>query len=167
MAFDDPNAGDFTLTADEYNNLVDAVLASQTAFGVVTLTGAGTAGVTGVGFQPSAVGFLFQTIGGNENTKRSSTDNTRQPEGYAGGSYGLATDDGFRFGTHAGMSSNSVNASSHYASTTHPIVVRYADADGNQTGLLEADVASFDTDGFTLQVDSHAQTEPIAYVAFR
>jgi hypothetical protein len=167
MAFDDPAAGDGVLTAAEYDNLVDAVK-NQTDMGTFTISAAGSLSVTGVGFQPSQLMFWCESVGG-VNQDRAGTGGDGATN-YAGSSVGFAADDGTRQVVNSGMSGNSVNNSSHFSSDTGEVIaLRYAGQNGtiSSGGVLQAELTSFDSDGFTLNVTDFNQTEPVFYIANR
>lgn len=52
-----------------------------------------------------------------------------------------------------GGNGNSINDISRYASSTHCVGVRFTDQDGNDLGLIEGSISSYNTNGFTLLVN--------------
>jgi len=164
MAFDDPAAGDGTLTASEYDNLVDATL-TPVSVGQFVVSTTGSQSVTGVGFQPSSVKFEIHANGGqNVSAAGSSGDSV---DNSASQMTGIARDDGTRQAIGNAATGNSINKIRRFSSDSKVILMEYATADGNNIGTLDGDVTSFDADGFTVNINSVPQTEVVIYTAYR
>lgn len=169
MAWDDPAGGDGSISETEWDNMVSdqksRVQAPATFVGQFLVQGTGNISVTEPGFQPSAIKFEGEAVGG-QNVDRSGGGGSNDGN-YAGSFTGFARDDGTRQVIHSGGSGNSINQTSHYSSDTSCIAIRYAGQSGGQVGKLEADVSSFDSNGFTVSVSSYSQNEVIIYTAYR
>ena len=68
-----------------------------------------------------------------------------------------------------GGSGNSINSISRYTSDSHCVGVRYGNQNGASNGINSATLTSFNSDGFTLNVDSYLTNENlvIIYEAYR
>jgi len=66
-----------------------------------------------------------------------------------------------------GGSGNSINDISRYASSSHCIGLRYSNQNGDSLGITSASISSFNADGFTLNVDSYADSVVILFEAYR
>jgi hypothetical protein len=163
MAWDDTDAGDGTLQSSEYNNLVDAIK-NRPYVGHFVVTGTGSQSITGVGFQPSTVKFEIHSNGGvNVDTAggggASVSNNASQMTGYA-------KDDGTRQNTGTAVSGNSINEIRRWSDDSRAIYLQYADQDGARISAMRADVSSFDSDGFTLSINTVPQNEIIFFTAY-
>ena len=138
MAWDDTDAGDGTVTATEWNNMVDAIK-NQHYAGAFTITGSGTHAVTGVGFQPSQLMFYTQSVGG-QNVSAAGPTNGDTESNYAETSIGFAQSDGTQQVINVGASGDSVNAVSKYSSNSECVALRYAGPNGTivTNGMLTA-----------------------------
>jgi hypothetical protein len=164
MAFDDPAAGDGTLTASEYDNLVDATL-TPVAVGQFVVSTTGSQSVTGVGFQPSSVKFQIHANGGQNISTSGGSGSVIANS--ASQMTGIARDDGTRQAIGNAASGSSINQIRRFSSNSKAILLEYAAQSGDNIGTLDADVTGFDADGFTVNINSAPQTEVVIYTAYR
>jgi len=66
-----------------------------------------------------------------------------------------------------GGSGNSINDISRYASSSHCIGLRYTNNNGDNLGLTNASLTSFNTNGFTLNVTTATDAVVVIYEAYR
>ena len=132
--------------------------------GSFQITGTGDIGVTGVGFTPSSIEFSGEAVGG-QNVNRAGGGGS-SVSNYAGTFSGTARSDGHRQVIHSGASGDSINETSHFSSDSLCIAIRYAGKNGSSLGTLKADVKSFDSDGFTVNVSSYQQNEIVNFTAY-
>lgn len=167
MAWDDTDGGDGSISATEWNNHVQdqksRMKAPAVFLGKFTVYSTGDITINDPGFQPSAVKFEGEAVGG-ANVDRSGGSGSSN---YAGSFVGMARDDGTRQVVHSGGSGDSINETSHYSSSNECIAIRYAGQNGSQNGKLAGDVTSFNSDGFTVNISSHARDEVIIYTAYK
>ncbi|WAC01742.1 hypothetical protein N7U66_17870 [Lacinutrix neustonica] len=57
--------------------------------------------------------------------------------------------------------------SPRYASNTHCVGIRYSNDNGDNLGITSATISSFNSNGFTLNIDSHADDVVILFEAYR
>jgi hypothetical protein len=125
--------------------------------GAILVDGTGEFPQTDVGFRPRNI-TLF-TIAGTDsfNVDKSGSKNKDRPDCYVGPSSGFArrTSNGhiIQQFVHGGVSGNSTNSTSHFASNSECIGVRFADTNGKKVGEIRVKLKSFDKDGFTLKCD--------------
>ncbi|ALM20878.1 lysyl-tRNA synthetase [Nonlabens sp. MIC269] len=144
----------------------------QIHFGTITITSSGSVSVTGVGFEPSSVEFVainrVQTA--NEGASRSGQNNSNDIRMAGGMTTGFAQNNGGAIDQYAmatGLSGSSINNIGTYSSTNHCFAALFVNNNGEpihdngsatggtdtQEGLIRASMTSFDTDGFTINVD--------------
>lgn len=128
-----------------------------------------TKSIIGLGFKPKNIHFNGQVIGGTIGAGVDRGDGSGgSVNNYAGGSHGFAGDNN---GTvvqavlHSGGSGNSINSTSHYASSSYCYAIRYADQDGGKLGLMTISLDSFDSDGFTITISGYQQDESVIFAA--
>jgi len=134
--------------------------------GYFIIDATGDKSITGLGFRPSVIEFRVDPPVDAINVDKSSDTNVDAPDCYLGSSHGFAKNDGTNVGMHSGGSANSINASSMYSSDTYSICVRFAGQNGGATGYVKAYVSSFDSDGFTVTVDTADRNTMVIYTAY-
>lgn len=68
---------------------------------------------------------------------------------------------------YVGGSGNSINDISRFSSSSHCIGIRYSNQNGNSLGITSASIVSFDNDGFTINVDRHADNLVVIFEAYK
>lgn len=125
--------------------------------GAFQITAAGTVNVTGIPFQPSSVTFVahanvedfnLNSDNGTVNNDRGIRNSFGTMNGFARQNSGTITQQVIYIGAHA----NSINDIARFASNTHAIGLRYGDQNGFFLGSITGSVASFNTDGFSINV---------------
>lgn len=141
--------------------------------GTARITRAGTINVTGVPFRPKRVTFSayanIEDFNINSDNDSGSNNNNDIPNTF-GSMKGFAQSNGSTVDQQVifnGGSGNSINDISRYASSSHCIGIRYTNNNGNNRGVTSAFLDSFNSDGFTLDVDSYADGLVIIYEAYR
>ncbi len=140
--------------------------------GTFQISGTGNVVVSGLPFQPSSITFTaYANIAGpNVNADNGTSENDNTFVNVHGSMKGFARDNG---GTTTqqvifnGASGASVNDISRYASSTHSIGIRYANNDGDNLGLTTASIASFNSNGFTVNTDNFTGGILVIYEAYR
>lgn len=139
--------------------------------GKAIISSSGVLNITGLPFQPKSITFTGYA---NVNAYDLNSDN-----GVGNNNTGIANSFGYMSGYArdyggisqqvicGGGSGNSINDISRYASSSHCIGVRYANQNGNNLGVTSATLTSFNSNGFSLNVDSFASTIVIIYVAYK
>ena len=140
--------------------------------GAFQITAAGNVSVTGMPFQPSSVTFTaYANVESFDlNSDNGVGNNNTGIANSFGYMTGFARDDGGAIAEqviYGGGSGNSINDISRYASSSHSIGLRYGNQDGNSLGLTTATMTSFNTDGFTLNVDSFADGVVVIFTAHK
>ncbi len=175
------NTGAGTLTSkgfyywqDGQWNQVAQANQSPVRFGKILIDGSGTIDVTGIGFEPSSVEFtaINRVQGFDEGTARSGANNSNDIR-MAGG---MTTGYAINGGTGAidqqvisnAFSGSSINNIGTYASEDYCIAAYFVNNNGSplsddgtsggssgttQQGFIRASLDSFNSDGFTLDVD--------------
>ena len=141
-------------------------------FGKMLIDASGTKIITGVGFQPSSIEFIAvnRAQDYNDGAYRSAVNNSNdvrmaggQMTGYATNYGGTTSQQVISFGSNG----SSINNIGSYASQNHCIAAFFVNNNGDpihdngtasggsdsQDGLIRASLTTFDTDGFTLDVD--------------
>lgn len=175
------NTGAGTLTSkgfyywqDGQWNQVAQANQSPVRFGKILIDGPGTIDVTGIGFEPSSVEFtaINRVQGFDEGTARSGANNSNDirmaggmTTGYAINGGSGAIDQQVISNAFSGASINNIGT---YASEDYCIAAYFINNNGSplsdngasggtsgtsQEGFIRASLGSFDTDGFTLNVD--------------
>ncbi|PQV46600.1 hypothetical protein CLV33_10998 [Jejuia pallidilutea] len=149
-----------------------AFLASTTYIGKFIITGTGSQTISGLPFQPSSIKFSahanVETYNINADNGVGNNNNTFQNA--FGSMQGYATNYG---GTihqqviYIGGSGNSINDISRYASSARAIGIRYSNQNGDNLGLTAAEVTSFNTDGFTINVTNRTENIVVIFEAHR
>jgi len=137
--------------------------------GKFILNGTGTTSVTGIPFQPDQVEFVGYANAESYNVDSSGSGSNNQGN-YGGSFHGFARNDGgstVQQAIHSGVSGQSVNNISRYASDSECIGIRYGDQDGNDSGGAYASLTSWNSDGFDLNVSELSQNIVIIYKAFK
>lgn len=165
-------AGYFIWDGAEWDKVVTANQ-KQVHFGYITITSSGSLNVTGVGFTPSSIEFtaINRVQNPNDGFYRSGTNNSNDVRMAGGISTGFAQSNSggrpVQFAMSTGISGSSINNLGTYSSTSHCIAAVFTNNNGepihdngsasnggdSQGGLIRASLTSFDTDGFTLNVD--------------
>ena len=165
-------AGFYYWNGAEWNQLIDDK--PDVYVGRTLITSAGTLNVTEVPFQPKRVTFTaYANIESYTlDTAGSSANNKDNSFGYMKGF--ARVDQTLPSGIsqqviNGGGSGESINNISRYASASHCIGMRYGNQNGGKIGLTTASLTSFDSNGFTLNVDSFLANESlvIIYEAYR
>ncbi|QRV15015.1 hypothetical protein JMJ58_19225 [Haloterrigena salifodinae] len=138
---------------------------TRVEMGRFTISATGNISVN-VGFRPTRVEFHGSTITG-DNVDRAGPLNGNGADNYSGHFHGYAKDDGTEHVVHSGLSGNSVNATSHYSSTSRCVAIRWANQDGGKLGMTDATMNSWDADGFTVNVTSAFRNVVVHYTAYR
>ena len=140
--------------------------------GKAIITATGTLVISGLPFQPSSVSI---TAYANVDAYTLDSDN-----GVGNNNAGIPNVFGFMKGfardnagsidqqvIFGGGSGNSINDISRYASPSHCVGLRYVDKNGTSLGVTSAALTSFDSNGFTLNVDAYADSVVILYEAYK
>ncbi len=144
----------------------------QVAFGTILIDAAGNRTVNGVGFEPRSVEFIAvnRVQGINDGAYRSDSNNSNDVRMAGGFTTGFAVNNGGSITQQAiatGMSGSSINNIGTYSSSSHCIAAFFVNNNGepihdngssnggsdSQDGLIRASLTSFNTDGFSLNVD--------------
>lgn len=169
MVWDDTKDSNSELDSTEWNNHVSdqksRVQSPATFVGQFEITGATSISVTAPSFQPSSIKFDIHANGGkNVSTVGGSGSNVSNS---ASNATGFARNDGTRQCAGNSASGDSINEVRRFSTNSNAILLEYSGQDGGNVGTLRADVTSFDTDGFTVDVTSYQQNEVIIYTAYR
>jgi hypothetical protein len=140
--------------------------------GVFTISSTGSMTITGLPFKPSQISF---TAHANVESQNLNSDNaTRNNDNGISNSYGsmngFARDDNgstTQQVIYVGGSGNSINDISRYASSSHCIGLRYGNQNGDNLGITSASLSAFNSNGFTLNVDSNADDVVVLYQAYQ
>lgn len=175
------NTGDGALSSkgfyfwqDSQWNQVARVNQSSVRFGKILIDGSGVINVTGVGFEPSSVEFtaINRVQNVDQGTYRSDRVNSNDIRMAGGMTTGYAINGGSgaidQQVISNAFSGSSINNIGTYASEDYCIAAYFVDNNGapisdngtsggssgtTQGGFIRASLDSFDTDGFTLDVD--------------
>ncbi len=140
-------------------------------FGVFTITGTGNQNITGLPFAPSQISFSahanieslnINSDNGVGNNNSGIANSFGSMNGFARNSGGSTTQQVI----YVGGSGNSINDISRYSSSTHCIGIRYSNQNGDNLGITSARLSSFNTNGFTINVNSHADNLVVLYQAY-
>ncbi|MBT8277163.1 MAG: hypothetical protein KJO39_13540 [Bacteroidia bacterium] len=140
--------------------------------GKAIITGTGTLVISGLPFEPSSVSiqaysnvdaYVLDADNGTSNNDAGIANAFGSMKGYARDSSG-SIDQQVIYG---GGSGNSINDISRFASPSHCVGLRYADKNGTSLGVTSASLTSFNSDGFTLNIDSYADSVVILYEAHK
>ncbi|WP_299127978.1 hypothetical protein [uncultured Winogradskyella sp.] len=149
-----------------------AFLQRTVHLGKFIINGSGNLTISGLPFRPSQIKF---TAYANVESYDLNSDN-----GVGNNNTGIANAFGSMAGfasntsgsileqvIYGGGSGNSINDISRYASSTHCIGLRFSNQNGNSLGITSATLNSFNPNGFTLNVDSFADSIVVLYEAYR
>lgn len=164
------NPGFYFWDGTQWQQFLDS--SPKVYMGKAIITASGSLVVSGLPFEPKRISF---TAFANVDSYNQSADNGvgNNNSGLAnafGGMNGYAQENS---GTvdqqviYNGGSGNSINDISRYASSGHCIGLRYSNQNGDSLGITSASLTSFNSDGFTLNVDSYADSVVILYEAYR
>jgi len=163
-------AGFYYWTGSEWTQLADN--SPKVYVGKAIITGTGSLVISGLPFKPSSVSI---TAFANVETYTLNSDN-----GVGNNNTGIANAYGYMKGfardrsgiidqqvIYGGGSGNSINDISRYASPSHCVGLRYSNQNGDSLGITSASLSSFNSDGFTLNVDSYADSVVILFEAYK
>jgi len=136
----------------------------------------GSQAITGLPFQPSQITFVahanIESL--NINADNQTNNNNTGISNSFGSMNGFARDDGGSITQqviYVGGSGNSINDISRYASSSNCIGIRYGNQNGDNLGLLSADLSSFNSNGFTINVtrtsDATNENIVVLYTAYK
>ncbi|WP_158845493.1 hypothetical protein [Algibacter sp. L1A34] len=149
-----------------------AYIGSTTYVGKFIITNTGTQTITGLPFEPSSIKFSayanvetedLSADNGTVNNDNSFQNSFGSMQGYAS-NYGGTIDQQVIFN---GGHGNSINDISRYASSSRAIGIRYGSQNGDLLGLTAAEVTSFNTDGFTINISNRTENIVVLYEAYR
>ena len=141
----------------------------HSGFFIVSATGNVT--VSGIPFQPRNITFVAHA---NVEVQNLNSDNaTRNNESGLpnsfGTSNGFARDDNGSItqqNIYIGGSGNSINDISRFASSSHCVGIRYGNQNGDNLGETTVALTTFNSDGFTMNVDSFADGLIVLFTAY-
>ncbi|APQ16511.1 hypothetical protein [Maribacter hydrothermalis] len=140
--------------------------------GVLTITSTGIINVTGIPFQPSQISFTahaniealnIDSDNGTRNNDSGIANTYGSMNGFARNDNGTTTQQVI----YVGGSGNSINDISRFSSSNACIAIRYSNQNGDKLGITSASLNSFNTNGFTLTVGSHADNLVVLYQAYK
>mgnify|MGYP001066131407 CR=1 FL=1 len=149
-----------------------AYLETTTYIGKFIITGTGSQTITGLPFQPTSIKFSAHANveSYNINSDNGVGNNNNTFQNAFGSMHGYATNYGGSIQQQAiyiGGNGNSINDISRYASSARAIGIRYANQNGDNLGLTAAEVTSFNTDGFTINVTDRRENIVVIFEAHR
>jgi len=139
--------------------------------GAFVISATGDVTVTGLPFQPRNITFVahanVETLNLNSdngvgNNDRGIANSFASANGFARNDSGTTVQQTIAIGAHG----NSINDISRYASTGHCIGMRYGNQNGDFLGITSAVLTRFNTDGFTVNVDSFADGLVVLFTAY-
>jgi hypothetical protein len=139
--------------------------------GFFTISATGTITVSGLPFQPRNINFVahvnvesinLNSDNGIRNNEPGLANSFGTSNGFARDDSGSITQQNIYIGAHG----NSINDISRFASSSHCVGVRYGSQNGDNLGETRASLTSFNSDGFTLNVDSFADGLVVLYTAY-
>ncbi|BFP43243.1 hypothetical protein FGF1_40880 [Flavobacteriaceae bacterium GF1] len=138
-------------------------------FFIVSATGNVT--VSGIPFQPRNITFIahanVESI--NLNSDNATRNNESGLPNSFGTSNGFARDDSGSItqqNIYIGGSGNSINDISRFASSSHCVGIRYGNQNGDNLGETTVALTAFNSDGFTVNVDSFADGLVVLFTAY-
>lgn len=143
-----------------------------THMGKAIINSTGTVTVTGVPFRPARISFTaFANVDAYDlSADNGVANNNNTKENTFGGMQGYAFNNGGSISQQVifnGGSGSSINDISRYASSSHCIGLRYANNNGDNLGLTNASLTSFNSNGFTLNVANATDPVVVLYAAYR
>lgn len=147
-----------------------------TGFFIIPNGSGGNQNITGVPFQPSQITFVahanIESL--NINSDNGVGNNNSGINNSFGTMHGFARNNGATVTQqviYLGGSGNSINDISRYSSNSNCIGLRYGNQNGNNLGVINASLTSFNTDGFSINVSKSGSTNPesvvVLYTAYR
>ncbi len=136
------------------------------------ITATGTQTITGLPFEPSSISFAAHANVETENIDSDNGvgDNTNTIVNAFGSMNGYARNSGGTINQqviYVGGNGTSINDISRYSNSGQCIGIRYSNQNGNNIGLTTANVTSFTTDGFVINVSSRADNLLVMYTAYK
>ncbi|MGB3152191.1 MAG: hypothetical protein WBB27_16160 [Maribacter sp.] len=155
-----------------YNGVQWSTLKKENVYmGVLIINGTGNINVSGLPFRPSQVSFSahanieslnINSDNGVGNNNNGIANSYGSMNGFARNNGGSTTQQVI----YVGGSGNSINDISRYSSSGHCIGIRYGNQNGDNLGITSASLSSFNTNGFTINVDSHVDNLVVLYQAY-
>jgi hypothetical protein len=147
-------------------------LSSTQHFGKLTINSTGNINITDIPFIPSLIKFTAYTNVDSENldSDNSVGNNNNGTANNFGSTNGYAIKNGTSINEQCifiGGNANSINDITRYSSNAHSIGLRYANQNGDSLGKTTATVISFNSNGFTLNVDEYTDAVIVIYEAYR
>ena len=140
--------------------------------GVLTISSTGNLSVSGIPFKPSQISFSahanIESL--NLNTDNGTRNNDNGIANTYGSMNGFARDDNGSIVQqiiYVGGNGNSINDISRFSSNSSCIGIRYSNQNGDNIGITSASLASFNPNGFTINVGSHADNLVVIYQAYK
>jgi len=140
--------------------------------GVLTISSTGNLSVSGIPFKPSQISFTahanIESL--NLNTDNGTRNNDNGIANTQGSMNGFARDDNgstVQQVIYVGGNGNSINDISRFSSNNSCVAIRYANQNGDNLGITSASLTSFNSNGFTLNVGSHADNLVVLYQAYK
>ncbi|WP_341199897.1 hypothetical protein [Croceibacter atlanticus] len=173
------NNGNGTLTekgfyfwnGSDWDKLVDNT--PHIHIGKFRITSTGTVNFTGLPFKPTRIVFTayanVDTYDLNDDNSGGNNNNNTK-ENTFGSMKGYAINNGGTIMQQVifnGGSGSSINDISRYASDSHSIGLRYTNNNGDNLGLTNATITSFNDDGFTLNITNAVDNVVVIYEAYR
>jgi len=137
---------------------------------IITATGAQT--ISGLPFEPSSITFVAHAniestninndngVGNNSNTIVNAFGTMN---GYARNDNGTINQQVI----YVGGSGTSINDISRYSNASQCVGIRYSNQNGDNIGLTTANLSSFTTNGFVINVSSRADNLLVMYTAYK
>lgn len=149
-----------------------AYLGTTTYIGKFIITGTGSQTITGLPFQPTSIKFSAHANveSYNINADNGVGNNNGTYQNAFGSMQGYATNYGGSIHQqviYVGGNGNSINDISRYASSSRAIGIRYSNQNGDNQGLTAAEITSFNTDGFTINVTDRRENIVVIFEAHR
>jgi len=146
--------------------------AKQVYMGKFIINSAGSKNIVGIPFKPKRIEFkAYANIDAYDLASNSGVpNNSNSKDDYFGFMTGYAYQNGATIDQQViqgGGSADSIDDHSRYSSDTNCIGIRYANDGGNSLGLTTASLTSFNTAGFTLNVNDFTDEIVVIYIAHR
>lgn len=144
----------------------------QVYIGKFRITAFGDTTIAGLPFEPKSIEFKAYANVENYtlNSNNSAGSNNNGFQNYFGYMHGYAKQNSGIIEQQViagGANANSVNDHSRYASGTRCIGIRYANQNGDLLDLTSASLTSFNSDGFTINVDDFKDGLVVIYTAYK